>query len=797
MSNKTGPNDPCACGSGKKFKKCCGSPAARTSAAQRAPYTRDDRAAALTKLDEYVKKHLHQERDVMTLAVWGPHGDHIDDFPPELWEMSAFVINTWFVFDPHSPDSPRIASRLLEQRNLGDGERAFIRTMLDSRMLPYEVVQSVPGSSLTLRNVLEGGEVTVTERMASRSLSRSDLIAARVIPCGISGGPEMDGGVLPITRLLEDAVLQQIEMLWTEFEREYPGRPREAYLELLTPILHHAWLSSIFDPPLPRLTNTDGEELLMTRVSFTVEDERALRNSLDRASRRGIERLGDDEWGWSGPGKGMDQVSLGSLRLAGNTLTLETNSAERGKRGRAIVERVAKGSVHHRGTVHEDIRGDLADRWTAAALGESAETEPSEDEDLEPALEELALEYYARHYRTWVDEPVPALDGMTPRAAARAPGMKARVSDLIRGLEGLYERALKQGQAAYDPSWMWEELGLAEHQHGASPPLLAHERLWERIPASREVVRELTDRIGARVPLAGRMDVIDEASLGSDLTLQRFLRRDEESGRLAPYVPVLVPFEFHRRKVFWVDEALAYMLAQTEPGFPADELRLPFPSFALAFSDRPTLSLGERLLCREKSSPLRGQILRVLTVYVNERLTGEGRSIDLVFALDALGADLPALVAREIPATADSSLAALLDLPGPEPQQGSSVRVSAPERALLRLVVNSILYATSAGVTPEVRPASSRVKVPAADTEGPISDSVFYLPGKIDIRRVRQLQELERAPGGRGLLTRFLVRGHWRRPPKNWTEQKMRWIEPHWKGPDMAAIIEKTYRLRE
>jgi hypothetical protein len=76
------------------------------------------------------------------------------------------------------------------------------------------------------------------------------------------------------------------------------------------------------------------------------------------------------------------------------------------------------------------------------------------------------------------------------------------------------------------------------------------------------------------------------------------------------------------------------------------------------------------------------------------------------------------------------------------------------------------------------------------------SDSVFLLPGKIEIGRVRKLQELSRAPGGRPILARFLVRGHWRRPPKNWTDQRLRWIEPYWKGPDMAAVIEKQYRLK-
>ena len=77
------------------------------------------------------------------------------------------------------------------------------------------------------------------------------------------------------------------------------------------------------------------------------------------------------------------------------------------------------------------------------------------------------------------------------------------------------------------------------------------------------------------------------------------------------------------------------------------------------------------------------------------------------------------------------------------------------------------------------------------------SDDVFYLPGTINISRVRKLQELERAPEGRVLLRRYMVRGHWRRAAKTWADQRLRWIEPYWKGPDMAAIIERAYRLKE
>jgi hypothetical protein len=60
---------------------------------------------------------------------------------------------------------------------------------------------------------------------------------------------------------------------------------------------------------------------------------------------------------------------------------------------------------------------------------------------------------------------------------------------------------------------------------------------------------------------------------------------------------------------------------------------------------------------------------------------------------------------------------------------------------------------------------------------------VYFLPGKIEISRVRNFQKLERVASGKRILHPFMVRGHWCCAAANWTDQHMRWIEPYWKEP--------------
>lgn len=68
------------------------------------------------------------------------------------------------------------------------------------------------------------------------------------------------------------------------------------------------------------------------------------------------------------------------------------------------------------------------------------------------AAEALVMGYYATHYRAWIDEPVPALDGATPSEGASDPKLRERTIDLVQGIVGMYQHALQRGEVAYDPS---------------------------------------------------------------------------------------------------------------------------------------------------------------------------------------------------------------------------------------------------------------------------------------------------------------------------------------------------------
>jgi hypothetical protein len=746
-------------------------------------HTPAERASATDKLDFFIDELWEEEEEAAFDEFWGRHVDREGELTPELLSLSRGVQETWFAFDYQLEDDSRIIDHFLEQAaDLTPGERSYLSAMRRSSMRLYEVTDTVPGTSMTLRDLVEGTVVTVNERAGSRTIPRHICLAARVIPRGCSGGPEIEMALLHIPNLVRESVFAAVKQHREKFFRDDPSGSLDDFYKELPPYFHDAWVSSIFEPAVPELRNTDGEPMVVTRVSFRVDDAAVLVRTLDGAEVDGITKSESGAWAWAGSNPEGEPRSLGTMELYGETFALETNSVERGARGRALLERLAGSAIRHRATTHEDLRRRVVESVTAHALGREDPNESRQEASekrLDPGVAEaLVAEHYARHYRAWIDEPVPALDGHTPREASTLSSLRPRLEELIRGLEGMYESALKDGAPAYDPSWMWEELDLDTEVDKSHPPPLAHERVAERVPGTAEVSRAVAERLRKHAGVDDAWTVLGEDEIRADLELQRFLRVERGSanesggeGAVAtPYLRLMVNFDLHRRKAFWVDAALSYMLEHTELDVAGGELRVPFPSFAIALTDRHALSLAERLLARTMDDPLRGQILRVATVYVTEVRRGEERALEIVLALDALGADLPSLVRYEVAAGTEASVRSFLDSVAPPPPVADPPLPDAsPIRGLLRLVINAVLYATSSGVRPEIRtvPPSRAPRRPKSLRSPPCSsDSVYFLPGTIDIRSVRRYQELERAPEGRSMLSRFMVRGHWRSPQK-------------------------------
>ena len=173
------------------------------------------------------------------------------------------------------------------------------------------------------------------------------------------------------------------------------------------------------------LTNTEGDPLAICEATVRVGDPDGIEAALDET----YERVDGEEpprWHEHVTSHGMPHIRAVLVR-DDDTLRIETNSEERMDRVLATLVRLDPTM-----RVLDDSRRPIRDAREAAELAAQL---PAGEEALDPDDPEVAamLDEFIREYEAkWLDEPIPALDGHTPRQAADDP---TRRGDLIKLLD--------------------------------------------------------------------------------------------------------------------------------------------------------------------------------------------------------------------------------------------------------------------------------------------------------------------------------------------------------------------------
>jgi hypothetical protein len=391
------------------------------------------------------------------------------------------------------PGGRNIADDYLRRRGWKESAatRDYIAGLRRSVMSLYEVSTLVPGESMVLRDLVRGGEpVRVMEKRGSQGLRQWDRVATRVIP--LRQHAVASGTLMVFDHRTSEALLAALRRVRKKAPRDVAAVALElgittdekALAAEFTPELLLAQASFMFtsfwlDAALkaaqgrdrPEMINTEGDPIAFTLLHFPLRP--GVTAVQVRRALAGVSALRQENagfWNWLAepvtkpksvprrPGtqafiSTMDDgaLVLGTVSLKGRRLTLEANSVARAARGKALLEPVLAGLVGPPLTEHTDLDQALAE-----------ERPPPAPTDLSPEQERaLVHQTLDEHYRRVLDEPIPALGGKSPRAAARTPKGREKVAVWLKALENhAAHRPPGDPMGSYDVGWMWRELGV-------------------------------------------------------------------------------------------------------------------------------------------------------------------------------------------------------------------------------------------------------------------------------------------------------------------------------------------------
>jgi hypothetical protein len=462
---KIGRNDPCPCGSGKKYKRCC---LAQESAAydfwaqQHSAYeqlTRDIMNFAESKFGDQMKV-AWQDFNMTDLPV------AVDDYPDEQQIFMPYFLFQW---DPQRPRTGKGASRtdgivarwyeLEKGKNLSDLQRLLLDQATTQPFSFFEVLWSKAGERIWLRDILLGAETEVVERSASRRLQEGDIVyghiwnlqALSVLGClaPVLIPPRWKGDVIGLRRKLRKKAAKQNRDLTPNDLARNADAIRLTYLTIR---------DGLYTPS--QLANTDGDPLMFHTLKFRIESpERAFEALAPLAFGQSKEKLLEDgqlgkdgklhriEFDWRKKGNAKipswDNTVLGNIKIAGRSLIAEVNSENRAKRLRAEIEKRLGASAVHQGTSAKTVEEMLAKA--------PKRTRAPEDDDLEQALlhdpeaRGRFQQIIQKQVEDWVHQKVPALGGHTPLQAVQDPDGREIVESLLLDWErrGAYQAGIR------------------------------------------------------------------------------------------------------------------------------------------------------------------------------------------------------------------------------------------------------------------------------------------------------------------------------------------------------------------
>ena len=456
LREKTGRNDPCPCGSGKKHKHCCldSQPLSDESLWRR----HHEASAQLTReLMRFADRNFGDDIE----DAWCDF--NMDNFPPppDSSENQIFMPYFLYLWDPERPVPKRqpgeagaVVREFMQAKAqlLSDLDRQFLKQAISQPLSFYEVVWCKPGERMALHDVLLGQDTQVIEHAATQMVRDGDLLYAQIwhepapavmgFSAPLAIPPRWKADVIALRKKLRRKIARKKRGLTAEDLVHYEDDVREVYLEIRV---------ALHTPP--RLENTDGDPLVFHTLTFQIGSAAVAfealaplawgfskEDLLDKAKLDEHEAIRAVTFDWIKKGnrkhKSWDNTIMGHIRISGNTLTADVNSKERAEKLRSEIEKRLGILASHRNTTAqspEELRKNCPP--------EKARSDGDGNGLLrDPEARQYFQEVVQKQVEGWIHEKVPILGGKTPLQAVCDPDGREIVESLLRDWERRFEK---------------------------------------------------------------------------------------------------------------------------------------------------------------------------------------------------------------------------------------------------------------------------------------------------------------------------------------------------------------------
>ncbi len=259
---KVGRNDPCPCGSGKKYKQC------------HEPIDREqeDHVRLLRRAqDRLFPKLIEATQSEAMLPTVGPALGLYWDSKYTFAEMGELDDHedhgsdrflTWLAFDVRSDEDgstlvERIAAAPPEDLELDQYELEILPAWVGTRLRPYLITEVIKGKGVKVRDLLSAAEYTLRDHAAAKRLEQDELIFAHLVP--VAAEYYIAGAAAHTTADTQEKLTEFLAIYREEWELQHPEGSSDDFVRANSHLFNHFVLA------LPREETPSRVDDLMLR----------------------------------------------------------------------------------------------------------------------------------------------------------------------------------------------------------------------------------------------------------------------------------------------------------------------------------------------------------------------------------------------------------------------------------------------------------------------------------------------------------------------------------------------------
>ena len=432
-------NDPCFCGSGKKYKKCC-------LENFRATETFEYKYFALLQLRQKIFKKIFnllssRFSDDFFESMFSSHWQNplLDDEQLQILQdhkaYNQYLVSTTINYLVHQILNPNSSDLWLDSLSfLKDKitpiEYEFISSLEKQHCSFFQIKSKhTDGLRIELEDIFSGEKFTIVDRGLNNSGSIHCIILGILFPFIENTWFLEASGNFPFLPTDRTWIIDFLQDEYTDSEEEEPtiqeflrnNLQLLIWLDMVQALAHVA-------PQMPQVSNQSGDEIVLTKATYIVKNMEVVLEKLQKIE--GISLDDQNKKKYELKWLNEKNLVLGLIELDQSSLILATNSISRFRKFQKLVSSIKE-------LILQDTRQEnLEQAFKRAKPRDKSLEEPLEQPKLSREdMSQIAEQHFADYYDNWIHEKIPILGNKTPLQACKTARGRQQVEDLLNEYE--------------------------------------------------------------------------------------------------------------------------------------------------------------------------------------------------------------------------------------------------------------------------------------------------------------------------------------------------------------------------